>query len=68
MPNLPLSKILALVALTSFVVYSSVRLIMSSEPLLNMVGYVFMAISILFVGAYYIYKFIDTEGRNGDVY
>lgn len=68
MPNLPLSKILALVALTSFVVYSSVRLIMSSEPLLNIIGYVFMTISILFVGAYYIYKFIDSEGQNGDVY
>lgn len=68
MPNISLSKVVSLVVLTCFLIYSCIRFIISPEPILNMVGYVFAAITILTVGAYYIYKFIDSESKDGDIY
>jgi len=70
MPNLSLIKIVSLVTLSLFIGYFCFRFITSPEFILNMVGYVFSAITILTIGTYFIYKMLgdSSEESGGEIY
>lgn len=70
MPNLSLTKVISLVASLILVGYFYFRLITSSEFILNMAGYVFLAITILTLGSYFIYKTLGdpSDGNSGEIY
>lgn len=70
MPNLSLTKTVSLVTICLFVGYFCYRFITSPEFILNMVGYVFSAITILMMSTYLIYKNLDepSDENTGDVY
>lgn len=70
MPNLSLTKTISLVTLCLFIGYFCFRFISSPEFILNMVGYVFSAITILMMGTYLVYKGLGdpSDGNNGEVY